>query len=131
MTPQKQDVDFNGHTILVVEDNLISYKLIEANLSRTNLSLIHASDGKEALDHFANNPGIDLVLMDIQLPVMNGLEVTEQMVQSRPDVPVIATTANTFNDDRQACLNAGCSEYITKPISFDLLFDVLHSHLKG
>ena len=131
MTPLNRDYDFSGHTILVVEDNLISYKLIEANLSRTNLSLIHASDGREALDHFTNNPGIDLVLMDIQLPVMNGLEVTEQMVQTRPDVPVIATTANTFNDDRQACLNAGCSEYITKPISFDLLLEALHSHLKG
>lgn len=131
MTPLNQDYDFSGYTILVVEDNLISYKLIEANLSRTNLLLIHASDGKQALDYFTSNPGIDLVLMDIQLPVMNGLEVTEQMVQTRPDIPVIATTANTFNDDRQECLNAGCSEYITKPISFDLLLEVLHSHLKG
>ena len=60
---------------------------------------------------------------------MSGLEVTEILHAERPDLPIIATTANAFNDDREACLKAGCREYITKPIAFDRLFEIIASYL--
>jgi CheY-like chemotaxis protein len=112
----------SGKNILVVEDNMISFKLMDAYLSRTGLHLVHAIDGKEAMKHF-HSQKFDLVLMDIQVPYHSGLELTRMMRESDPNLPIIATTANTFNEDREACLNAGCTDFITKPIYFPKLID--------
>lgn len=114
--------DLSGKKVLVVEDNLISYKLMEAYLSRLGLDLVHASDGKEAVDHF-HSDRFDLVLMDIQVPYYSGLELTRMIRDEDPHIPIIATTANAFSEDRDACINAGCTDYITKPIQFPQLID--------
>ena len=94
---------FKGEKILVVEDNQISYKLIEAHLKRRNLHLIHAVDGEVAIEKFESNPDIKLVLMDIQLPSISGLEATVEIRKSNQEIPIIATTANVFDEDRLAC----------------------------
>jgi len=121
--------EFNGQKILVVEDNFMSYKLIEAHFSRKNLGLVHASDGVSALRLFEKEKDIVLVLMDIQLPGMSGLEVTKAIREIDPQIPVIAATANVFDDDKIACFQAGCNEYISKPIDFPGLFRLLEKHL--
>jgi CheY-like chemotaxis protein len=120
---------YNGQKILVVEDNFMSYKLMEAYFSRVNLEIVHASDGLTALSIFKDDPDIRLVLMDIQLPGMSGLDVTKNIRKFNSDIPVIATTGNVFDDDRTACMEAGCTYYITKPINFTELFELLDKYL--
>jgi len=122
-------IEFEGQKLLVVEDNAISYKLIEAHLLRKNLKLVHATDGPEAIEKFKSNSDIELVLMDIQLPSMNGLEVTRFIREIHPDVPIIATTANAYDEDRLACEAAGCTNFVTKPINFSRLLDLLKEYL--
>lgn len=125
----KYDFDFSGRLVLVVEDNLISFKLIEARLDRVNLQLIHANDGLKAINLCRERPDIDIVLMDIQLPVLSGIEATRGIREFLPDLPVIATTANAFSEDYAACMEAGCTAYITKPIDFNKLFTLIQSIL--
>lgn len=120
---------YNGQKILLVEDNFMSYKLMEAYFSRVNLEILHASDGLTALSLFKANPDIQLVLMDIQLPGMSGLDVTKNIRKFNQDIPVIATTGNVFEDDRTACMEAGCTYYITKPINFTELFEILDKYI--
>ena len=120
---------FSGQKILVVEDNFMSFKLLEAHFSRSNLEIIHAADGLTALELFKSDPDIELVLMDIQLPGMNGLEVTRSIREFNTEVPIIAATANVFDDDRTACIEAGCTDYISKPIHFPLLFKLMEQRL--
>lgn len=120
---------FKGQKILVVEDNFMSFKLIEAYFRRSNLELIHAKDGLQALSIFRGDPEIALILMDIQLPGMSGLEVTRAIREFDTDIIVIAATANVFDDDRIACFEAGCDHFITKPINFPELFDLLEKSL--
>ncbi|HDR68758.1 MAG TPA: response regulator [Bacteroidaceae bacterium] len=109
---------------------MISYKLIEIMLSRVNLKLLHAWDGREAVKYCEEYPDIDLVLMDMQLPVLNGIEATKEIARIRPDLPVIAATANAFAEDYTACIGAGCKGYVVKPIAFEKLFTLMESILK-
>lgn len=122
-------MEFDGQKIMVVEDNLMSYKLIEAHLQRKNLQLLHAVDGYQALELFRSDDDIRIILMDIQLPRLSGLEVTRLIRETDQDVPIIATTANAFDEDRIACKEAGCTNFITKPINFNELFDLLKEYL--
>ena len=122
--------EFKGEKILVVEDNNISYKLIEAHLGRKNLQLIHAIDGPEAIEKFQSTPDIELVLMDIQLPSISGLEVTKEIRKTNQVIPIVATTANVFDEDRLACEEAGCNHFISKPINFSELLGLMKQYLQ-
>ncbi len=121
---KKKDSNFvwPGKTILIVEDAHISYELLTKFLKDSQVNFIHAENGEEAIELCKNKHSIDLVLMDIQLPMMDGLETTKQIKQLNPDLPVIAQTANAMNDDRTNIIDAGCDDYIAKPINrYDLL----------
>lgn len=120
---------YNRQKILIVEDNFMSYKLLEVHFTRANLDLLHASDGLSAMDIFKSNPDIELVLMDIQLPGMSGLDVTKSIRKINSEIPVIATTGNVFEDDKTACLEAGCTHYFAKPINFPEIFKVFDKYL--
>lgn len=120
---------FSGQKILVVEDNFMSYKLLEAHFSRSNLEIVHATDGLQAMELFKSHPDISLILMDIQLPGMSGLEVTKDIRKINTEVPIIAATANVFEDDKAACLDAGCTDFVTKPINFPVLLELLDKRL--
>ena len=123
-------MEFTGQKVLVVEDNLMSFKLIEAHLGRKNLQILHAKDGQQAIDLFRSDRDIKIVLMDIQLPKLTGIEVTKLIRETDPDIPILATTANVFDEDRQACEDAGCTNFITKPINFAELLDLLKDYLQ-
>jgi CheY-like chemotaxis protein/anti-sigma regulatory factor (Ser/Thr protein kinase) len=108
--------------ILVAEDDETNFFYLNAILSReTDASIIHANNGKEAVELFEANPGIQLVLMDIKMPVMDGFEATRQIKLINKDVPVIAITAYAMMGDKERVLAAGCDEYLSKPISKKLL----------
>ncbi|MFW5819870.1 MAG: PAS domain S-box protein [Bacteroidota bacterium] len=116
--------------ILVVEDNLVSYKLLEISLSKTGCKTFHAENGIDAIEIVKAHPEIDIVLMDIQLPLMNGYEATREIKKIRPDLPVIAQTANAMDSDRAKCMEAGCSDYVTKPIVLKNLLPKIEDFIK-
>ena len=101
--------------ILVVEDNDSNYILMTYILKR-GYEFQRAVNGREAVD-MALAGGFDLVLMDIKMPVMDGLEATKAIKEKMPELPVIALTANAFDSDRQLALEVGCDDFLTNPIS--------------
>ncbi|MBQ9671760.1 MAG: response regulator [Prevotella sp.] len=102
-------------TILVAEDNDSNYILMTYILRR-DYQFQRAKNGQEAVD-MANAGGFDLVLMDIKMPVMDGLEATSRIKEAHPELPVIALTANAFDSDRQLAIKAGCDDFLSKPVS--------------
>jgi PAS domain S-box-containing protein len=128
---KKPSASFNWKEIciLIVEDNYVSFKLLEVMLGKTGVNILHADDGQKAIDFVKNHPEIDIVLMDIQLPVMNGFESTRKIKMIRPELHVIAQTANAMDSDRLDCINAGCSDYVTKPIIFENLLQIIDNYL--
>lgn len=110
-------------TVLVAEDNDSNYILMTYIL-RGQYNVVRARDGREALDVVAAG-GIDLVLMDIKMPVMDGLEATRRLKEARPQLPVIALTANVFDSDRDAALAAGCDDFLAKPVSAKLCLEAI------
>lgn len=113
----KNKYNWQGKKILIVEDDEMSYVYLKEILKSTQVDIIHAKNGREAIEMFESNPDIDLVLMDIKLPEMDGYEATSKIKQLRPEVPVVAQTAYAMADDHQKILQVGCDEYITKPIN--------------
>jgi len=102
--------------ILIAEDNELSEKLLAVAIKNYASEILIARDGKEAVELFIANPDIDLILMDIQMPELNGYEATKQIKAMNSKVIIIAQTAHGFNSDKQAAFDAGCDEYISKPI---------------
>ncbi|MDR1672947.1 MAG: response regulator [Bacteroidales bacterium] len=124
----KQDV-WRGKTILIVEDELVNYLFLEVLLEETGAILIHASDGQQAINFAKNTPEINLILMDIKMPNVNGLDATKEIKSFRPQVPVIAQTAYAMQDDEYKALQAGCNEYISKPIDANKLIGMMQKYL--
>lgn len=123
--------DWSGKTILIVEDEEINFLFIEALLLKTGVGIIHAWNGKQALDSIKDMPQINLVLMDIKMPIMDGYEATRLIRQLGYKLPVIAQTAYTLGDDKTRCLNAGCNDYISKPIRKGLLYTMIDNYLNS
>ncbi|MGQ8335601.1 response regulator [Sunxiuqinia sp. A32] len=111
-----------GSKILIAEDVESNYLYLSAVLSKVRAKIFWAKNGKEAVDIFLNEDGIDLILMDLQMPEMNGYEATKIIKDIKPELPIIAQTAFAMSDDREKALEAGCDDYLAKPIkSKDLL----------
>jgi two-component system, sensor histidine kinase and response regulator len=115
--------------ILVVEDDDINYYLIYFLLSNQNVELLHASDGLQAIEKFNENPDISVVLMDLKLPGLNGFDVTKKIKSINAQVPIIAVTSYSGIDDSQKALQAGCSDFIIKPVNKTVLFDVIGKYI--
>ena len=123
----KYDFDFSGKVVLVVEDNAISFKLIAAVLNQVKATVVHAANGRMAIDACNSEAHFDLVFMDMQMPEVDGLEATRKIKEMRPWLPVVATTANTYDENAQACKEAGCDEFLTKPLQFRKMFELMQS----
>jgi len=121
----KYDYNFSGKVVLVVEDNAISFKLIDALLTQVNATVVHASNGRKAIDLCSTDQHFDLVFMDMQMPEVDGLEATRRIKEMRPSLPVVATTANIYDENAEACRAAGCDEFLTKPLQFRKMFDLM------
>jgi CheY-like chemotaxis protein len=123
----KYDFDFSTRVVLVVEDNVISYKLISAVLQQVKANVVHAPNGKEAIEICSTDQHFDLVFMDMQMPEVDGLAATRIIKQMRPELPVIATTANTYDENAEACMQAGCDAFLAKPLQFKKMFELMQS----
>ena len=123
----KYDFDFSGRRVLVVEDTMMSFKLIAAVLSRVRAEVVHAIDGQKAIDLCSGDQLFDIVIMDLQMPGINGIEATRQIKKLRPELPIVIATANYFDDDEAACRAAGCDSFIIKPLQFKKFFELMQS----
>jgi signal transduction histidine kinase/FixJ family two-component response regulator len=117
----KTSYNWQNKKFLVAEDDDNSYAYICHILKNTGVEIIHAKNGKEAIDALSFHENIDLVLMDLQMPVLNGLETTKEIKKLYPNLIVIAQTAFAMEGDRNKCISAGCDDYITKPLHAESL----------
>jgi signal transduction histidine kinase/Tfp pilus assembly protein PilF len=124
-----QNLSFKGKVILVVEDDLISYQYIEALLKTTDAKLIHAKNGEDAIEIAKLREDIDLILMDMRLPFIDGYEATAQIKSFNPTLTIIAQTANAMSYDRDKCIFAGCDDYIPKPVDPDDFLRIISHYL--
>ena len=122
---------FRGQRVLVVEDNPFNQQVARELLERAGLQVTIAADGLQAIEALEGASGFDLVLMDVQMPVMDGIEATHRIrtLSAHPSVPILAMTANASQDDRQRCLEAGMLDVIAKPIVPERLINTLGAWL--
>jgi len=121
-----------GKNILVVEDEDTNYVLIENMLQDYDLNIIRADDGLQAVDVFRQNGRqIDLVLMDIKIPKLNGYEATKEIKKIKSEVPIVAQTAYAMVTEKQNCLDAGCDDYISKPFNKQELLSIIQKNISN
>ena len=119
---------WQGKWILIVEDEEHNYTYIHEILKRTKVGMIRAESGSDAIRLFTENK-IDLILMDIKLPDMDGYKTTQEIKKLDPNVPVVAQTAYAMVQEREKCLQAGCDDYISKPYDPDKLIGLLGRYI--
>jgi len=119
----------NGKAILIVEDDQPNAIYLKELLKGHNIKLFLAGSGHEALEIISQNPEINMILMDVRLPDNNGLTITRSLKQTKPKMIIIAQTAYASPNDIKECLDAGCNDYISKPINSQKLFELLNKYL--
>jgi CheY-like chemotaxis protein/signal transduction histidine kinase/CHASE3 domain sensor protein len=116
-----------GKKVLLVDDDMRNVFALSATLQEHGLDIVVAGDGREGLDRLAENPDVDLILMDIMMPEMDGYEAMRRIRSDKAmtDLPIIALTAKAMKEDREKCMAAGASDYITKPVDIDQLLSLM------
>jgi PAS domain S-box-containing protein len=120
---------WDGKKLLIVEDDHSNYYFLVEALRDTGVEILWSKDGEQTLEVFRNTPDLDLVLMDINIPYINGYECTRIIKQERPDLPVVAQTAYAMSGEREFSREAGCDGYLSKPIKVKELLDALARHI--
>lgn len=116
-------------TLLLVEDEEVNFLYIKELLNITGITLIHAPSAEKAIELCKSSIIIDIILMDMRLPGIDGFEATRIIKRMRNNTPVIAQTAYAMENERKDCIDAGCDQYITKPFDQEILFEVINSFL--
>jgi len=129
IAPLTEGHDFTGKRILVVDDDVRNIYAITSILEARNASVIYAENGKIALKLLAENPAVDLVLMDMMMPEMDGIEATQRIraMEQFKNLPIISLTAKAMKGDREKALSAGASAYVTKPVDPDRLLTLMQN----
>jgi len=115
--------DWFDKVILVVEDEPACQLFFRTILRTTDVKLFFASRGEQALNFVKQVPKIDMVLMDIKLPGIDGIETAKKIKEIRPEIPVIIQTAYALNTEKERAMEAGCDDFLTKPIQVESLFE--------
>ena len=126
------DINFNGKTILVVDDDMRNTFVLVEILEDKEATVLTASNGKEALNILENNTNINIVLMDIMMPVMDGYEAITKIRENNDtkDIPIIAITAKAMTKDKEKSLNVGANDFLTKPLNLDSFLGVVKAWIK-
>jgi CheY-like chemotaxis protein len=124
------DNSLKGKKILIVEDDLSSRLYLNKILEKTEVITFNAGDGQEAIDVAMENPDLDVILMDIQLPVMDGYTTARKIKEFRQDVVIIAQTAYGLMDEKEKIMNSGFDDYLIKPIISQNLIEKLKSNIE-
>ncbi len=130
ISEEQVELIFPDKNILIVEDDPYNMEYLKEILTESNINFLIAVNGKEAIQISLTNP-IDLILMDISLPDLDGYEATRQIRKHKPDLKIIAQTAYTSNEEKQKSFNAGCIDYISKPTNKHLLLSMIKKHLQN
>lgn len=120
----------SGKTILIAEDDISSFELLKMYLTPLNANVLWARNGIEAIKIFKKNKSIDLVLMDIKMPALSGYVAAKEIKNISPLIPIIAQTAYAFENEKTIALEAGCDDYVSKPISWPILFKKIIIHMQ-
>lgn len=121
--------NWEGKTILVSEDTETSNMYFKAALKKTYANTIWTYNGKEAVEKCKENENIDLILMDIRMPEMDGITATKKIKKLRPDLPIIMQTAYFYNNEKERGFSAGCIEFLTKPIKLNVLLKTIDKYI--
>lgn len=130
LTKAKAKYDFSSFTVLVAEDESNNFFFLKELLHETGVRIIHADNGAKAVEIFGLNPQIQLILMDIKMPVLNGIEATKMIRAIDSKIPIIALTAYAMAGDKENCLAAGCNGYLSKPLIKDDLLSIIELYLR-
>jgi CheY-like chemotaxis protein len=122
-------INWTNHTILIVDDVKENFVFLKGLLNHTKAQLLWAKNGQEAVNICRENKSINIILMDIRMPVLNGFEASAIIKKENPDIRIIAQTAFSNPDDRKKCLDSGCDEYLKKPIDYKQLFSAILKYL--
>ena len=120
-----------GLTILIAEDEPVNQEILELNLTDEGARVVMVSNGQQAVERVLQDgrTNYDIVLMDMQMPVLDGLKATQRILEFAPDLPIIGQTANAFAEDQAQCFEAGMAGYITKPIDHNALVTLILKHV--
>ena len=119
-----------ARTILIAEDEPINFMLLEKMLEKVPARIVWAKNGQEAVDKIRQDSSIVLILMDIRMPKMNGIEATRIIVNEKPGLPVVAVTAFNLSNEREQCLEAGAAGFLTKPVNPEKLHKTVQQFIK-
>lgn len=126
------NMDQNGNrkkTILIAEDEDTNYLFLSEFLTKKGYRVIRAENGVETVDKIKSGEIVDLILMDIKMPIMNGYEATIEIKKIKPDIPIIAQTAYALAGDSIKAREAGCDNYLSKPIRITMLEEIVRNTL--
>lgn len=129
-TVEKVTTSINEITILVAEDDEVSYSYLKAIIKKTGIKMIRVTDGQDAVDACMSNPSLSVVFMDIKMPSMDGYEATRQIRKFNTSIPIIALTAFAFSNDREKAILSGCNDYISKPVKKELFLEIINNYSK-
>jgi CheY-like chemotaxis protein len=123
----RRDPVLEGRKVLIVDDDVRNIFALTSALEAYNIQVLRAENGREGIETLEQNPDIDVVLMDIMMPEMDGYETMQAMrrIEQFKDLPIIALTAKAMKADRDKCIDAGASDYIAKPLDIDQLLSML------
>ena len=127
---EKTENQIKDLKVLIVEDDPISKLLITIAVKPYSREILKVSTGLEAIEACSNNPDINLVMMDINMPEMGGYEATKKIRQFNKDLIIIAQTANGMQSDRDEAMAAGCTDYISKPVNIGALSELIQRYFK-
>jgi PAS domain S-box-containing protein len=124
-TPRKKN-NWKGKKIIIAEDDFTNYKFLESLFMPTGATLIHAHNGREAIDFFQSEPDTDIILMDIRMPDVDGYEATLKIKSMKPEIPIIAVTAFAMEAEKKEIMDFQFDDYVSKPINNELLFSKMN-----
>jgi len=126
MEKSPEDYNWKNKTILIVEDDILSYEYLKEVLKETHAKILHAKDGQSAIEKCKNNSSIHLVLMDIQLPGVDGNTATKEIRKFNKELPILAQTAYALEEEKNKILESGCNDYLSKPINEKQLYEKIN-----
>jgi CheY-like chemotaxis protein len=128
--PGRDRYRWDNRVVLITEDEEVNFFYLKTIFKKTEAKIIRARNGQEAVDIIKEHHGdIDLILMDLNMPVMDGYEAMRIIKSRHPGIPIIAQTAYTLTEDRHKCMKAGFNDYISKPINRAALFRLVNENL--
>lgn len=129
--PMPLNADFTNNKVLIIDDDMRNIFATTVILERKGIEVIYAENGKLGIQKLQENPDVDMILMDIMMPEMGGIEATQEIrkIEIFKNLPIITLTAKAMKGDREKCLEAGATDYITKPVDPDYLLSIMHKWL--